>query len=176
MSRARTDEPPAQRKISRPSALAALLLMVATFLPVRSTPAVAQRPADVVVIMSTASGITNVPADVVRSTFMGLRVEYQGVNLVPFNLPQKTAVRERMDRVLLGLEQTEVSRFWIDQRIRDGRTPPRTVPTVELLVRIVAQFKGAIAGVPANMVGAQTRAVRIDGKDPSESGYLLADK
>lgn len=176
MSRERCNASLVLLKIGGPCTLAALLVMLAAFLPVRASPALAQRAPGVALIVAANSGITDIPSDVVRSTFQGLRVDYKGVTLVPFNLPPKTPVREKMDRALLGLEPAEVGRFWIDQRIRDGRTAPRTIPTIDLLVRVVAQLKGAIAGVPANQIGPQTRAIRIDGKGPSESGYFLADK
>ena len=176
MSRERGNASLVLLRIGGPCALALLLVMMAAFLPMRVTPAQAQKAPGVVLIMSTTSGITDLSSDVVRSTFQGLRVEHRGLVLVPFNLPQQNPVRQKMDRALLGLEPSEVGRFWVDQRIRDGRNTPRTIPTIDLLVRVVAQLKGAIAGVPANQVAPQTRVIRIDGKSPSESGYLLADK
>ncbi len=158
----------------RSSLVAFVLLMAAVLLPVGATPAGAQRTADFVVVIATATGLSDLPSSVLRMAFLGLRAEHRGVRLVPLNLPLKAAARERMDRALLGLEPDQVGSFWVDQRVRDGRTPPRTVPSAELAVRIVAQLPGAIACVPAATFDSRVRALSIDGKAPSDSGYLLA--
>jgi hypothetical protein len=163
------------RKTGDRSALAALiLLLLAAFLPARASLAIAQRADAFVLIIGSSTGVTDISSDVVRTAFLGLRAEFRGVRLIPLNLPLRTFVRERLDRVLLGLEPSEVGSFWIDQRVRDGRSPPRTVSSAELAVRVVAQLPGAVACVPATFVDPHVRALRIDGKGPSEKGYLLA--
>ena len=124
-------------------------------------------------IIASSARVTDIPVDLVRTAFLGLHVEHRGVHLIPLNAPLRTPARARLDRVLLGLEPSEVGGFWIDQRVRDGRNPPRTVPSTELAVRVVAQLPGAIACVPAQVVDSGVRVLRIDGKAPSDSGYLL---
>ena len=134
----------------------------------------AQRAGVLVLIIAGSTGISDMPSGVVRSAFFGRRTEHRGVRLIPFNLPLGSPARERLDRALLGLEPADVGRFWIDQRVRDGRIPPRTAPSVGLAVRVVGQLPGAIACVPATAVDSRVRVLRIDGKEPSEKGYLLA--
>jgi hypothetical protein len=156
-------------------ALAALVLFASVVFSRWGVPAAFAQRADVLVmIIASSTPVTDIPADVVRSAFLGLRTEHRGVRLIAFNSPLRTPPRERLDRVLLGLEPDEVGLFWVDQRVRDGRNPPRTLPSDELAVRIVAQLSGAIACVPARLLVSGVRALRIDGKGPTDRGYLLA--
>jgi len=156
-------------------ALAALVLLALVVCSRWGVPtAVAQRADVLVMIIASSTPVTDIPADVVRTAFLGLRAEHRGVRLIAFNPMLRTPSRERLDRVLLGIEPDEVGGFWVDQRVRDGRHPPRALPSDELAVRVVAQLPGAIACVPARLVVSGVRALRIDGKGPSDRGYLLA--
>lgn len=171
----RSADAPKPRRTARRSALVALVLLAWTALPfLRAPSAGAQRVSDFVFIIANSTGITDIPSDVLRTAFLGLRAEYRGVRLIPLNLPLRMPARERLDRALLGLEPNQVGSFWIDQRVRDGRSPPRTVPSADLAVRIVAQLPGAVACVPAGLAEAHVRVLNVDGKSPSDSGYLLA--
>lgn len=163
------------RRRSVPSApLALALLMLAIVLPTRATSAIA-RPSDALtLIMASASSLQDLPSHVVREAFQGLRADYKGVRLIPFNLPLGSPIRQQLDRAVLGLAPNEVGMFWVDQRVRDGRTAPRTVTSVERLIRVVAQLSGAIAGVPASAVDGSVRTLRIDGRAPTDKDYLLA--
>jgi len=93
---------------------------------------------------------------------------------VPFNYPAKSDVRERFDSLVLGMSPEDVGRHWIDQRIRGQQSPPNTIPSPALLCRVVARLPGAIAYMPASLVGTQCKAVPIDGVAPGQAGYVLA--
>jgi hypothetical protein len=142
--------------------------------PVRGAAAAARSGDAPVMIIGERTPITDIPASVVRAAFRGLPTEYEGQRLIPLNPPQGTPVREVMDRALLGLSRDAVGRFWVDQRVRDGRTPPRTVPNPQLAVRVVAQLPGTITCVPARLTTPAVRVLRIDGKGPADRGYLFA--
>jgi hypothetical protein len=178
MSASRSETNPrraAPRKAGVRAALVALALLLLAAVPsVAATPADAQRADDLVLIIARSTNITDIPSSVLRTAFLGLRAEYKDVRLIPLNLPLRTSSRERLDRALLGLEPDEVGNFWVDQRVRDGRNPPRSVPNEELAVRVVGQLPGAIAYVPARLAESQVRALRIDGKGPTDTGYLLS--
>jgi hypothetical protein len=165
----------AVRKRSLPSVrLAFALLLFAIVTPMRASSAIA-RPSDaLVLIIASASSLYDLPSNVVRDAFQGLRTDYKGVRLIPFNLPLGSAIRQQLDRAVLGLGPNEVGMYWVDQRVRDGRTAPRTVTSVERLVRVVAQLPGALACVPATAVDGSVRALRIDGRTPTDRDYLLA--
>lgn len=161
------------RSLLRPLLVA---LTAAIFLPVRAAPPAARSLEALAFIVAPATGLQDVPATVLRDAFRGLRTDYRGVRLIPFNLPMGVPAREQLDRVLLGLEPHEVGMFWVDQRVRDGRVAPRTIPSVERLVRVVSLLRGAVACVPSSAVDATVRVLRVDGKAPTDNDYLLARK
>jgi len=134
----------------------------------------AQAQTAIAVIIASSSPISNIDSGVLRTAFLNLRATQQGQRLLPFNLPIESPTRKRFDHAVLDLRPDQVGNFWVDQRVRDGRRPPRTVPDTGLAVRVVANLKGAISYVP--LAAAQTPAVRVlrvDGKAPSDPGYLL---
>lgn len=124
--------------------------LLAALPPTNASRALAQRVDQAVMIIARSTGITDIPSQVLRAAFLGLRPDFKGVHLIPLNIPLHTPIRERLDRKLLGLEQAEVGAFWINQRVRDGRTPPRTIPDIDLAVRVVVQLPGAITCVPSS--------------------------
>jgi hypothetical protein len=154
--------------------LASLLLVLALLVPVRGAKVAAQRAQGVAVIIASSSRITDISSGILRSAFLNLPVTIEGQRLLPFNLPLNNALRTRFDRGVLGLDAGSVGRFWVDQRVRDARRPPRDVPSAELGVRVVASLPGAISYAPIELTGnPRVRVLRIDGKSPSDSGYLL---
>jgi hypothetical protein len=154
--------------------LVSLLLALALFSPFGSTRLDAQRPPSIAVIIGTSSRITDISSGVMRSVFLNLPVTLSGERLVPFNLPLNNPLRTRFDRGVLGLDPSGVGRFWVDQRVRDARRPPRDVPNPELGVRVVASLPAAISYVPLELTGnSRIRVLRIDGKSPTDAGYLL---
>jgi hypothetical protein len=96
-----------------------------------------------------------------------------GKRFVPLNAPLKSYERELFDRKVLGLAADEVAQFWITRRIRDEGLPPRTLPSTELGLRVVASYAGAITYVSTKIVRAGVRVLKVDGKLPADPGYLL---
>jgi ABC-type phosphate transport system substrate-binding protein len=82
-----------------------------------------------------------------------------GTSIVPFNYPPESPMRRSFDQLVLGLAPAEVSRFWIDQRIRGQGHPPRHVTDPGLVLRLVANVKGGIGYVPVPLVDKSVRVV-----------------
>jgi hypothetical protein len=96
-----------------------------------------------------------------------------GERYVGFNHPAHTADRAAFDKIVLGMSPDEVSQFWIERRIRGLSGPPRSVDSLSLLLRLIARLPGAIGYArPAQLTG-EVRAIRVNGKLPSDSGYPL---
>ena len=93
--------------------------------------------------------------------------------LIPFNHPRSSAIRERFDQTVLEMSPDEVSRFWIDRKIRGQRGAPRAVPSTELLAQVVAKLPGAVSYLLEADVPRGLRVVAIDGKLPSDAEYAL---
>lgn len=87
------------------------------------------------------------------------RVWPGGQSVIPYNYDPANSLRQRFDRLVLGMDSDEVARFWIDRKIRGQGDSPRKVPSVALMVRIVANLPGAIGYVPAGTPATGTKVV-----------------
>lgn len=89
------------------------------------------------------AGVQN--ADELASYFLGTRRTWStGERIILFNLPNGNLVRDVFDRVVLKMDPTQISRYWLDRRIRGEGSPPRQVPTGELISRLVATLPGSM--------------------------------
>jgi len=132
--------------------------------------------AELVVVVGAASPMRDISRSALRRAYLGEVTEDHGARLVPLNQPPGAPARVAFDRALLGLEPDAIARFWIDQRIRGQGSAPRAIPTVSLLLRVLAQLPGGIsylrrADLPANATG--VKVITVDGKKPGDAGYLF---
>jgi len=126
-----------------------------------------------VAIVSESSRLRDIRASELRRIFLGYtQLDPDGRAIIPFNHPPGAVVRARFDRALLGFDPDEAAKYWVDQRIRGARLPPRTAPET-LLQRVVAKLPGAISYVPAGSVMSGVRALTIDGRKAGDAGYAL---
>jgi hypothetical protein len=87
-----------------------------------------------------------------------------GEPAVPYNYAPGNPYREAFDRTVLRMGPDEIARFWIDRRIRGMGDAPRKVPTVALMLRVVANLRGAIGYVPEGPLPPDVKVVaRIAG-------------
>jgi hypothetical protein len=151
-----------------------LLLALGALLPLEpGVQAAAARP--LLVIISSTVGLTDISSALLRRTFQGYPAEYKpGKRLIPLNYPNEAEERHRFDLIVLGLTADEVGRFWVDQRIRGSGSPPRTVPSAELAVRVVLSFAGAITYTTPELVKPGLTVLTIDGKAAGDPNYMLS--
>jgi len=109
-----------------------------------------------------------------RQLYRGKQVSVSGTKLVPFNHPANSPDRVAFDRIVLGMSPEEVGRYWIDQRIRGGDSPPRTIDSVALLVRVVGALPGAFAYVREGFSASDLKVVSLDGRSPNDHHYPLS--
>ncbi len=153
--------------------VATLLLFGLAALPQRAAVRAEDRPALAVVVGQSVK-MTEISLATLRTIFHGEAANGpDGKRFVPLNAPLKSYERELFDRKVLGLEPDQVAQFWITRRIRDEGFPPRTLPSTDLGLRVVASYPGAITYLNAKTVKGGVRVLKVDGKLPSESGYLL---
>lgn len=151
----------------------ALALLVAALSPIAAPHAHATNKA-LVVIVAASLNLSDVSTASLRRIFQGLPTDINGgKRFIPLNHATSTAMRQQFDRAVLGLEPSQVGAFWIDRRIRDESPPPRTIPSPELALRIVASLPGAITYVYPELLNATVRALTVEGKSPGQPGYLL---
>jgi hypothetical protein len=127
-----------------------------------------------VAIISENSRLVDIDAIELRRIFLGYaQLDPDGRTLIPLNHPPGADARKRFDQVLLGFNSNDAAKYWVDQRIRGARVPPRTAAPEHLLQRVVAKLPGAISYVPQGSLVPGVRALTIDGKHAGEPGYPL---
>jgi len=98
---------------------------------------------------------------------------FSGRRSVPFNHPARSNDRVGFDVTVLHMKPEDVSRFWIDRKIRGLPGPPRAVDSLSQLLRLVSRTSGGLGYARPSQLTNDVRAIRIDGKLPSEPGYPL---
>ena len=150
-----------------------ILFMALSSLSLSAASVVRAEP--IVVIVGKGSPVSELSTGDLQRIFLSMPMQNaQGTPFVPFNYPAKTPVRERFDRIILGMSPDDVGRHWIDQRIRGNPAPPRTMQSPTLLCRVVAKVQGAIAYIPASLLGPQCQTVTIGGRKLMDPGYVFA--
>jgi len=147
-----------------------LLCFVATvsaaFTNVSAQSAVSDLGAHIVVIVSAHSPTRSLSINTVRDIFLGVPTFVQaGDPYVPMTHAARTPVRTAFDQQFLGLDPDAVGRYWIDQRIRARATPPRTIPSLDTLRRVVAAMPQAISYIRADQLQPGLVPIKIDGVD-----------
>jgi hypothetical protein len=127
-----------------------------------------------VLVVGKSSPIDNVTRAELNRIFSGDSVKIDGQPVVPFALAPNLPERHAFDQVVLGLSPDEVSKYWIDRRIRGQGNPPKSAPSPEIMAKVVAGFPAAMGYVPASALTPALKPVAIDGKAHTDRGYLLA--
>ncbi|MET0287161.1 MAG: hypothetical protein ABW352_21940 [Polyangiales bacterium] len=154
--------------------LAAFALLALAAWPARLPVRAEARPPLAVVVGSELK-LSEISLATLRTIFRGdPTTAPDGKRFLPLNAPLKSFERELFDRKVLGLAPDEVAQFWITRRIRDEGLPPRTLPSSELGLRVVASYPGAITYVSTKIVKGGVRVLKVDGKLPTDAGYLLS--
>jgi hypothetical protein len=126
------------------------------------------------VIVAPNSKLTNISRDDLRRVFQSERLtDPDGNRLIALNHPPKTVDRVGFDQAVLGMDAEAVGRFWIDRKIRGGSGPPRTVESLATLRRVVEKLPGAIGYIRLAQLTNEVRVIRVDGKLPEDSEYLV---
>jgi hypothetical protein len=124
-------------------------------------------------ITGATSPVSDISRGELKRLFLGDPVVVAGQRLTAFNLPASTAERQLFEKLVLGMSPDQVAKYWIDRRIRGQGGAPKTAPSPEVLLKVAANFPGAITYVPQSMAGPVVKALAIDGKASTDPGYLL---
>ncbi len=127
----------------------------------------------VVVVVGMSFPTADISKSALRRAFLAEPTVVGGVKLLPLNQNPGASERVRFDRTILDLAPDAMSRFWIDQRIRGQGNPPRAIPSVPLLGKLVNQLPGAISYMKLSEVPSGVKVLTLDGQKPGTSGYPL---
>ncbi len=132
------------------------------------------RAIQLVVIIAKDSPLQNIDLMDLRRVFGGDPLaDPSGRNLVPLNHPARSPDRVGFDRIVLGMDPDQVGKYWVDRRIRGQPGPPRTVPSLQVLLGVVSRLPGAIGYLRAQYLSPEVRPLSVSGKAPSTPGYPL---
>jgi len=126
------------------------------------------------VFVAKDSGLQNLKMSELRRIFTNADDSgFSGQRSVPFNHTARSGDRVGFDRTVLRMSPEEVSRFWIDRKIRGLPGPPRAVDSLSQLVRLVTHTSAGIGYARPTQLSNDVRMIRVDGKLPTEAGYPL---
>ncbi|HEX5656856.1 MAG TPA: hypothetical protein VFX59_06660 [Polyangiales bacterium] len=148
-----------------------LMLSLAAAVPWRAPARAAGKP--LLVVVAAASPIKDIEFALLRRAFEGAAAEIGGKRLIPINHPAGSPLRVAFDKQVLGLAPEDVGKFWIERRIRDEGSPPKTVPSPELAVRIAGSLPFSITYSTQELINATVKAITIGGKAAGSAGYPL---
>jgi hypothetical protein len=151
--------------------LALLVAILVVALPISGVQA--QRPETIVIVVAPSSPLKNVSVEELRNVFLRIDNIAQGERVIPLNHPAKTPTRVLFDKLALDMNESQVSRYWIDRKLRGDTDAPRSVSPTALLKRVVGAVSGGISYVRLEEVDASVRVLTVNGKRPTEPGYPL---
>jgi hypothetical protein len=125
------------------------------------------------VVVAKSSPINELSFAELRRMYLGEPVDSGGQKLIPLNRGSSVKERIAFDKLVLGMSQEEVARYWVDRRIRGQSGAPKAVDPVDVHQRVVAKLAGAIGYVRSGELRDEVKALRINGKGPHDPGYPL---
>ncbi|MDX2023742.1 MAG: hypothetical protein SF187_26120 [Deltaproteobacteria bacterium] len=139
--------------------------------------ACAAEAAGLVLVTAAKTQLENISAGDLRQLFLGETIRDKGnQKLVPLNHQPGSLERGLFDQRVLGMSQDEMARYWIDQKVRGLKGPPRNLAPAQMVARVVERFPGAVSYLRPEHVITGLRMVRIENVEPGADNYLLADR
>ncbi len=124
----------------------------------------AAQSGNVVVIVNSASGITEATAAEVSKVFMGKSSSISGTNVTPVDQETTSEVRTDFSDKILGRTVKKVTNYW-KKRVFSGKgeAPAELANDAKVLAH-VAETPGAIGYVAAGSLNDSVQAISVDGK------------
>lgn len=131
--------------------IAVLLILIARL---------ASAAGDYVVIVNKTSSIAKLKRREVAQIFLKKTAKVNGVDVVPVDLPQTSAVRAEFTKVLLEKSVSSINAYW-QQQIFSGKSVPPAELSEDDAVAFVRANAGAISYVSPQKVSAGVKQVEV---------------
>lgn len=136
--------------------------------------ALAQAPDALAIVVARNSPIVELSQYELKRLYLGsLITDSSGERIIAFHQAPNSPDRQRFEERVLGMNQEELARYWIDRKIRGQGGAPKAVSPVELLQKVVSKMEHSVAYVRVANVGPDVRAISIDGRLPADGAYGL---
>jgi phosphate transport system substrate-binding protein len=110
-----------------------------------------------------------------KEIFQGKRKEWSdGARIIALDLEPGPA-REGFNKNVMGMDQSAVDQFWVEQKVRGAGSPPKVV-NVSTAVKLVPRVRGAVSYVPLSQVDASVKVLTVNGVAPDKAGYPIVAK
>lgn len=141
---------------------ASFLIAVIAAIPLAPGARAARLPLAVIAHVSVKANDAHV--NELRGLFLKQSEQLAGQKVIPVTYTTGHPLRVDFDALVLGMSADVAARYWVDARIRGAGSPPRSVTSPQLMLRVVASLPGTIGFVPKALVdGAPVKVLRIDG-------------
>jgi ABC-type phosphate transport system substrate-binding protein len=146
-------------------------------LGVSAAPAAAQAAPKqtIAIVVNAQSPISDLSFAELRKIFMGDQQFWADRSKVTLLVRAPTA-RERatvLDKIY-KMDEDQFRQYWIGKMFRaEVAGGPKIVYSTDMALNLIATIKGSITFVPAASVTGDVKVLRIDGKLPSDPGYIL---
>jgi ABC-type phosphate transport system substrate-binding protein len=128
--------------------------------------------AQVAVVVNMANASEDLSIDRLKRLFLGQATTFSTGEHA--RLATHSGSIDRFVRAALGLQREIVRSRWMAMTFRgEATTLPAEYATSDDVKRFVREHPDAIAYLPAADVDATVKVLRIDGKRPSDPGYLI---
>ncbi len=137
----------------------------------------AARAEPVAVIVDKDNPRSDISLSELRALLLGKRQEWgDGARVIALDLEPGQPAREAVNRSVLEMDQAEVDRHWVDQKVRGSSTAPKVAPTAASVVKLVARIRGAVAYVPAGLADGTVKVLTVGGVAPGKPGYPIQSR
>ncbi|MFW5775189.1 MAG: hypothetical protein ACOCW2_02770 [Chitinivibrionales bacterium] len=123
--------------------------------------AMAAQAGDYVVIVNTGNAVSDMPKAHLKRVFTGKLKEYQGVSLVPIDLPADSDVAQAFLSDVVGMSPGEYKEYWVAQQVKGGGAAPMIQKTPAMVKAMVSQIPGAISYIPAGDIDDTVKQLTI---------------
>ena len=152
-----------------------LLLLVALFRAAHADAQAAGSTA-VAIVVHPSTRIDNLDFDELRRIFRGER-QFWPDQKTRITLLVRAPVAQERKLVLekiYRMSEEAFRQYWIAKMFRaEVATGPKLVYSSEMARELVTAIPGAIGFMPASSVGSGVKVLKIDGRLPSDPGYIL---
>jgi phosphate transport system substrate-binding protein len=158
-----------------PVARAARVLLACCLVAWLATPALAQAPPDIAVVVNPSVAVENLSLAELRRILLGDR-EFWSAGARVTLLIRAPIARERdaVVRDVCQMTEAQFRQHWIGKVFRaDTPSAPKIVYSSEMAMDQVSRTPGAITFVAGPITNKNVKVIRIDGRLPGQQGYRL---
>ncbi len=126
------------------------------------------------VVVNQSNEISSVTLQSLQDIYVGNRVSWSSNHKIfPVSMKSSLEITQSFFEMALGRSTREMKRAWIRLTLSGEGAPPKMLGSEAEVLLYVARNEGAIGFVGVDMLNDSVKVLAVQGKLPSEKGYLL---